>query len=277
MKSEIRLGKYANVLMDRWFKRTFGTEKSKRLLTLFLKELIPERDIVELQYAPQEHVNPEEANKDIQVDVECTDRDGTRFVVEMQLARQEGFYERAIYNSSFAVQEQIKRGDSTYLFPPVYFIGVMNFSIHEGSDQVLFRYDIRGRKDGELMTDRLQYLFLELPNCRKAMTPEASVLDNFCYALKNMSEWTDRPAGLEQEIFNLLFDSLEIAKFAPKERTKYINDMTTERDIKNQIAYARKEGKAEGSIEAAKRLITEYGLDIEDVAKRLCLKKEDLL
>ena len=152
----------------------------------------------------------------------------------------------------------------------------MNFSIHEGSDQVLFRYDLRGRQSGELMTDRLQYLFLELPNCKRAMTPEATVLDNFCYALKYMSEWTDRPAGLEQEIFNLLFDSLVIAKFAPKERTKYINDMTTERDIKNQIDYARKEGEAKGNIETARKLIAEYGLDPEDVAKRLGMKKEDL-
>ncbi len=89
-----------------------------------------------------------------------------------------------------------------------------------------------------------------------------------------------------------LFDSLEIAKFAPKERTKYINDMTTERDIKNQIDYARKEGEAkgkaegkaegiaegkeEGNIETARKLIAEYGLDPEDVAKRLGMKKEDL-
>ena len=75
---------------------------------------------------------------------------------------------------------------------------------------------------------------------------EATILDNFCYALHNMPSLPDRPAELESEIFRLLFESAEIATFAPKEKVKYENDMTTERDIRNQIAYARQEGRAEG-------------------------------
>ena len=48
------------------------------------------------------------------------------------------------------------------------------------------------------------------------------------------------------EIFELLFSSAEIAKFAPEEKIRYEYDMTTERDIRNQIAYSREEGLAEG-------------------------------
>jgi len=44
----------------------------------------------------------------------------------------------------------------------------------------------------------------------------------------------------------VLFESAEIAKFAPEERIKYLYDMTTERDIRNQIAYARQTGEAKG-------------------------------
>ena len=99
-------GRYANILLDYWFKRTFGEEREK-LMRLFLQELIPERKIVKLTYSPQEHVNPRPGGKDIRVDVECTDADGTRFVVEMQLAPQEYFYERAVFNSSFAIQHQM--------------------------------------------------------------------------------------------------------------------------------------------------------------------------
>ena len=40
----------------------------------------------------------------------------------------------------------------------------------------------------------------------------------------------------------LLFESAEIAKFTAQEKTKYENDMTTERDIRNQIATAREQG-----------------------------------
>ena len=64
--------------MDRWFKRTFGWKPAKPLMMLFLKELIPERDIVDLNFGPQEHVNPVESGKDVRMDIDCTDRDVSR-------------------------------------------------------------------------------------------------------------------------------------------------------------------------------------------------------
>lgn len=242
------MGRYARIIMDRWFKRTFLLQKdSLRLLQLFLQEVIPEHDIVEIRTDNIEHVNILDDNKDVRVDVECYDKDGTRFVCEVQVAPQHHFYERAVYNSSLAIQKQKRAGESDYDFPTVYFIGLMDFSMHKGSDRVDFRYDLRERSSGELMTPRLQYVFLELPNAlSRALTPEASILDNICFALHEMEHLTERPAELKQEIFRLLFNSAELTNFTPDERAKYQLDMTTERDIYNQIAYARDEGLEEG-------------------------------
>ena len=64
-----------------------------------------------------------------------------------------------------------------------------------------------------------------------------------------MEHLTERPAELKQEIFRLLFDSAEITNFTPEEKAKYQQDMTTERDIRNYITYAREEGKEEGLAE----------------------------
>ena len=47
--------KYANVLIDRWFKRTFGWAGGRRLMQLLLQEMIPERVITDLHFGPQEH------------------------------------------------------------------------------------------------------------------------------------------------------------------------------------------------------------------------------
>ena len=242
------MGRYARIIMDRWFKRTFLLQKdSLRLLQLFLQEIIPEHDIVEIRTDNIEHINILDDNKDVRVDVECYDSDGTRFVCEVQVAPQHHFYERAVYNSSLAIQKQKLIGDTDYDFPAVYFIGLMDFSMHRGSDRVDFRYDLRERNSGELMTPRLQYVFLELPNAlSRALTPEASILDNICFALHEMEHLTERPAELKQEIFRLLFNSAELTNFTPDERAKYQLDMTTERDIHNQIAYARDEGMEEG-------------------------------
>ena len=100
------------------------------------------------------------------------------------------------------------------------------------------------------MTTRIQYIFLELPNSlSRALTENATVLDNFCFALHQMEHLTERPAGLKQEIFRLLFDSAEITNFTPEEKAKYQQDMTTERDIRNYISFAREEGRKEGHAE----------------------------
>ena len=179
--------------------------------------------------------------------MECTDADGTRFVVEVQVAEQFHFYERAVFNSSFAILQQKAKGELDYDFPTVYFIGIMDFSYHVGSDCVDFRYTIRENNSHELMTPRVQYIFLELPNSlNKGLRPGATVLENICYALHQMEHLTERPAELKQEIFKLLFESAEIATFTPEERVKYQNDMTTERDRYNQLVFAEAKGREQG-------------------------------
>ena len=269
------IGRYARIIMDDWFKRTFGTEPNKGLLIMLLKELIPEHDIKDLTYVQQEHINPFPGKKDALIDVECIDTDGTRFIVEMQVARQRFFYERSLFYSTFGIQQQVEKSSSMdYGFPPVYFVGFMDFSLHEGSDRVLYRYSLREKETGEEMTGSLQFVFLELTNCRKALTPEATLLDNFCYALHNMEHLTDRPEELKEEIFKRLFKTAEIATFTPEERIKYENDMTTERDIQNYISYAREKGLEEGMengvekglLEAARNMLAE-GFSIDLVVK----------
>ena len=132
-------------------------------------------------------------------------------------------------------------------FPTVYFIGIMDFAMHPGADRVDFRYALREQHSGELMTPRIQYIFLELPNSLdKGLRPEATVLENICYALHQMEHLTEQPAELKQEIFKLLFDSAEIATFTPEEKSKYEHDMTTERDRHNQLVFAEAKGVEKG-------------------------------
>ena len=273
-QNPLPLGRYARIILDRWFKRTFGTESRKRLLQLLLTELIPERTITSLTYVTSEHINPYDDGHDGRIDVECTDSDGTRFMVEMQVRPQSSFYDRAVLYSALGIQQQVEQGTTEYWLKPIYFIGLMDFSMHEGSDQVLWCYSIRNDSNlGELMTDHLHYIFLELPNCRKALTSEATVLDNFCYALHNMESLQAQPKELKEEIFKILFESAEISTFTPTERIRYIEDMTTERDLKNQLAYAENKGKAEG-LEQMAEAMRMKGMPENDIQEILSLAKK---
>ena len=79
-----------------------------------------------------------------------------------------------------------------------------------------------------------------------------------------------QPAGFDGEIFDLLFSSADLHNFAPDDKIKYLNDMTTERDIRNQIAFAKDKGFEEGREEERERIVTalrDQGISEEIIAK----------
>ena len=88
-----------------------------------------------------------------------------------------------------------------------------------------------------------------------------------------MTVLKSRPPEMAAEIFELLFSSAEIAKFAPEEKIRYEYDMTTERDIRNQIAYGREEGREEGLAEGLEKGRAEGRAEGLEEARRLIMKK----
>ena len=249
-------------------------------MQLFLQALIPERKIKSLSFGPQEQINPTDAHKDVRLDVECTDEDGTRFLVEMQLKRQAGFFDRAVFVSSFGIQKQLLRGqkDKDYTLAPVYFIGVLDFVLHDVDDpRVLYRYMFMEEKTHAVMTDHIQFLFLELPKARNPFTESATELDKICYALRNLNTFEEQPAQLTGEFFTLLFNSAEIATFTPEEKIKYESDMTSKRDIENQIRYSHDTGVKEGieqGIEHTVAAMRQSGMPEEEIQRIIALVKK---
>ena len=284
-------GVFANILLDEWFKRSFKEYgNAKRLMLLFLQALIPEREIASIEYASEESTNQNPGKKSIRVDVECYDKNGQRFVVEVQREAQHFFYDRAVFNSTFSVQRQILKGSDNYRFEPVYFIGIMRFVIEEDDDRFLHRFSLTDDETGKQMTDDLHYIFLETPKCR--LKSDSSLAEKLGYALYNLPSMVKRPKELTGEIFDLLFSSADLSNFAPEEKIKYLSDMTTERDIRNQIAYAKdkgieqgrqegieqgiEQGVAQGKAEIAKAMLGKHydpatvqeltGLTVEEIA-----------
>ena len=241
--------RYADILLDDWFKRSFKEYgNAKRLMQLFLEALIPERKIASLEYTSEESTNQNPDKKSVRVDVECVDEKGERFVVEVQRAPQVDFFDRAIFNSTFSIQRQLPEGSKRYRFKPVYFIGITRFTLHPGDMRCLYQYSLTERTSGALMTNDLNYIFLEVSKCKDR--PEASYIEKIGYALNNMGSFKRRPSGFAGEFFDLLFKSADFSTFAETERLKYLNSMTTERDIQNQIEYAHEEGLKEGAEQA---------------------------
>ena len=304
-------GKYIDLMVDWSFKKIFGTEVNKDILIEFLKVIFPQYAISDITYVPTEQLGIMEDDRKAIFDVLCRTEDGKTFLVEMQRGYQKHFFERALFYTSFPIMKQGKkalaeeaRGNRQWDFSldGVFFLGILNFK-YEDDEMTEHRYRLLEATSKKLMTDKLEFVFVEVEKFDKSEDELETDLDKWLYLLKNMSNLLERPERLRDRIFTKLFDVAELAQLDDKDRIKYIKAMNTERDTFNQIEYAREtgreegreeghkvgkeeglkvgreEGRAEGvkqnSFDIAKRML-QKGIDIETISELTCLTEKEI-
>lgn len=304
--SKLTIGRYVDILYDEWFKRILGADGNEGLILDILRELIPERAIVSVSYDRKKRrkVNPFIDGHDAYFDIECKEKDGTRFVVEMQKAEQVNFHERALFYATFPIQEQVeaerkscrsrRSHDRQFDYAPVYIISFLNFSLHEGSERILYRYNLRETETGESMTDRIHFLFLEMTNFKRdSVRSDDSFLEKIAFAFTHMGSLKDRPAALMEEVFLRLFSACELNRLPEEEQTKYRTDMTTKMDWENILYTAElrgtekgmkkgmekgmEKGAREALVTTARRMIRELGYTTAQAAEATGLAPKQFL
>ena len=253
-------GKYIDLMVDWSFKKIFGTEVNKDILIEFLKVIFPQYAISDITYVPTEQLGIMEDDRKAIFDVLCRTEDGKTFLVEMQRGYQKHFFERALFYTSFPIMKQGKkalaeeaRGNRPWDFSldGVFFLGILNFK-YEDDEMTEHRYRLMEATSKKLMTDKLEFVFVEVEKFDKSEDELETDLDKWLYLLKNMSNLLERPERLRDRIFTKLFDVAELAQLDDEDRIKYIKSMNTERDTYNQIEYARESGREEGREEGHK-------------------------
>ena len=244
--------KYADLLDDDVFKLVFGLESSKVVMIEFLNQVIDDRTIVDLEFMDKEMKSMDREKKDSVYDMFCKTDDGSRIVVEVQRRKQSSYVERTIYYSTFQVRNQVDAGRADYAFCPVYVINILDFNIDEnkGNPEVKTVYRLYEEKTHALLTDKLTFIFLELNKFRKGLEElDGDILEGMYFCLKNMARLDGCPEVLTHEVFKKMFDISELLNMDENTRSKVLIKMTTERDLRNQMAYAKKEAIEEGLAE----------------------------
>ena len=245
--------KYADLLDDLAFKLVFGQESTKNVMIEFLNQVITDRKIVDVEFADKEiHPNIRDRKTSI-YDLLCMTDDGSRIIVELQKRKQDSYAERMLYYSMHQILKQVESGASSFDFCPIYVISILNFTLDQNDSiaDVKTVYRLLEETHNTLLTDRLTYIFIELPKFKKSAEElTGDVLEGMYFCLKNMSQLQERPIALTHGIFDKIFGISELLVMDEDTRDKIIENMTTERDLKNQLDYARKvaiaEGKAQG-------------------------------
>ena len=244
--------KYADLLDDDVFKLVFGRESTKDVMIEFLNQVIPDRKIVDLEFIDKEMHPVERDAKGVVYDMFCKTDSGARIIVEVQRRKQPFYPERAIYYSTFQIQRQVEAGADTYDFLPVYVINILNFKMDGNKDQADVKsvYRLYEETTQRLLTDRVTFIFIELPKFKKSIDElDGNVLEGMYFCFKNMAVLEECPKVLTHQIFRKIFEVSELYNMDQDTRDKVIHKMTTERDLRNQMAYARQEAIEEGLAE----------------------------
>ena len=241
--------KYADLLDDDVFKLVFGRESTKDVMIEFLNQMITDRNIVDLEFLDKEMHPVERDQKGSVYDMFCKTDDGSRIIVEVQRRKQPFYPERAIYYSTFQIQRQVDAGAEYYDFLPVYVVNILNFTMSNETDdsEVKSVYRLYNERTHSLLTDRVTFIFLELGKFNKTLNElDGNVLDGMCFCFKNMTTLAERPDILRHKVFEKIFEVTELLNMDNVTRYKILGNMTTERDLRNQMRYAIETATAEG-------------------------------
>ena len=245
------MGRFINPFTDIGFKRIFGQEVSKDLLIDFLNDLlVEERHIVDIRFLDKELLPEFRGDRGVIYDIYCTTDTGEHFIVEMQNKQQINFKERSLFYLSHAIVRQGERG-AEWLFDlkAVYGVFFMNFTLKDAPRKLRTDIVLSDRDTHETFTDKLRFIFIELPSFQKEEDECETDFERWIYVLKNMDTLSRLPFKARKAVFEKLEQIVDIAALSKEERMKYDESIKVYRDHLATIAFAKTEGKAEGRAE----------------------------
>ena len=287
--------KYVDPMVDVAFKRIFIQYKNKRLIRELLEHVF-HVEISRLELVNVEHPGKTYEDRNAVFDLECRSNQIGDFIVEVQVKEQEHFAERALFYSTFPISAQAPKGRWDFGLKPVFFLGLLNFdlpaSCGKGNGSV-HRFSLRNDETSAQMTDRVQFVFMEVGSFSKTLEECTSFEDKFLYYFKNLPTFVQKPDTQNDTYFDELVAAAEYANLDRKAMTDYERRLKIMRDNQNAEEFAIKKatqkgheaglqqgiqqgiekGIAEGKIEVAKNLVS-MGLSPDQIAKATGLTVE---
>jgi predicted transposase/invertase (TIGR01784 family) len=240
--------KYVNPFTDFGFKKIFGEEASKPQLIDFLNSLLPDNQIVELNFKDKEKVGTIENDRKAIYDIYCETQSGEKIIVELQKAKQNFFKDRTVYYASFPIQEQAEKGDWNYQLKAVYCVGILDFKFDEDKEskgEVIHTVQLKDQNN-QIFYKKLKFVYLEMPHFHKTEDELETRLDKWLYFIKNLEDFQNIPSIFKDEIFEKAFEKAAISNYTSEERSEYENNLKIYRDYKNTMDTAYDEGMIEG-------------------------------
>ena len=275
---------------DWGFHRIFGNPANSKLLKYLLNTIIDDKNIltVTLRDPNHQYLNVK-GGKSI-FDVYCTCDDGSNIIVEVQMADEGNFQDRAFAYSAMAVMDQAKL-HWKYHLDKLYFIGIINFNMFDGNDKYLTRAKLCDMDiPGKSIYDNYLQIFIELP---KFVADDRSLndeRDELLYILKNLRQMDALPEWVEgsHEEIRMICDSALFGQLSETEKEECImredEQIRWEKAVEHSLMKGREEGFAEGEAKGRAESLAEVaqkmksaGIPIKTISETTGLPIEMLL
>ena len=262
--------RYVDPMSDEGFKVLFGSEGNEDLLMGLLNSILPQANIVKLAYKNVEHLGMFKDDGRAIFDVYCEDANGVRFLVEMQNWSQRYFNKRAVYYSTYAIQDQalkekihqleiLEKDEWDYNYAQVYVVCFLNFNMRKKTssmqkvkeEEYLSIYRYRELETGEELGDGTTLVFVEMKKFDKRQRDCKTDRDRVLCTIKNMSSHLDMPDSFsEYPLLKRIYRSAELAALPSVVRISYISHIMNRNDMLNSIAEQLEDARAEARAEA---------------------------
>ena len=250
------LAPFVNLRSDVGFKAVFADRNNKDILIGVLNQILPPEARIEdiKEYSDREQRRDVPYGKKTVLDLVCVDKDDRTFIVEMQAAEEDYFFERCVYYASGLYHLELSDGERYKGLRPVYVVSFLNYRLRHDdeslwdTDHFISHWRFTEKRTGMVADQTISVIFVEMTLFTKTLEECVTEFDRLFYIFRNsegfqrIPEWIEEAGGISRR----LAEACEVAAFDKEKKLKYEIDKMNEWDIQAQKEYAVRKGLEEG-------------------------------
>ena len=246
------LAPFVNLRSDVGFKAVFADRNNKDILIGVLNQILPPEARIEdiKEYSDREQQQDVIYGKKTVLDLVCVDKDDRTFIVEMQAAEEDSFFERCVYYASGLYHLELSEGELYGKLHPVYVVSFLNYRLRHDdeslwdTDHFISYWRFTEKRTGMVADQTISVIFVELALFTKTLEECVTESDRLFYIFRNSGGFQKIPEWIEEAggISSRLAEACEVAAFDKDKKLKYEIDKMNERDILAQRVFAERKG-----------------------------------
>ena len=151
----------------------------------------------------------------------------------------------------------------------------MNFRLGDSPGKLHTDIVLSDRDTHEVFSDKLRFIFIELPAFTKEEEECITDFERWIYILKHMDTLDRMPFKARKAVFERLEKLASKANMTQEERMQYEEEWKVYNDYFNTLDFAEQKGIQKGIRETARKL-KELGVDNDIIIKSTGISKEEI-